>query len=104
MIEKTDTIPRTKDGGSAGTTYALAQLAHLSEVDLMDFDELLWASTVRASEGIHHFRKSSYDVWGEGEEPEPEEAVEDFPANTVLSHSQLGACRKAKTTRSPRRE
>jgi hypothetical protein len=51
----------------------------------MDFDELLWASTVRASEGVHHFRKSSYDVWEEGEEPEPEEAVEDFPANTVLS-------------------
>ncbi|WP_137695456.1 hypothetical protein [Halorubrum sp. GN11GM_10-3_MGM] len=56
-----------------GTTYALAQLAHLAEVDSMDFDGLLWASTVRASEGIHHFRKSSYDVWGEDEEPDPEE-------------------------------
>jgi hypothetical protein len=56
----------------------------------MDFDELLWASTVRASEGVHHFRKSSYDVWDEGEEPEPEEAVEDFPTNTVLSHPTLG--------------
>lgn len=83
---ETDTIPRTPDGGSAGATYTLAQLAHLPAVDEMDFDALLWASTVRASEGIHHFRKSSYDVWGEGEEePEPEEAVEDFPANTVLS-------------------
>lgn len=77
-IEQTDTIPRTDDNGSSGATYALAQLAYLPEVDSMDFDELLWASTVRASEGIHHFRKSSYDVWGEGEE-----AVEDFPANTV---------------------
>jgi hypothetical protein len=27
--------------------------------------------------GIHHFRKSSYDMWDESEEPEPEEAVED---------------------------
>jgi len=28
----------------------------------------------RVSEGIHHFRRSCYDVWDEGEEPEPEEA------------------------------
>lgn len=88
--EQTDTIPRTEDGGSAGATYALTQLAHLPEVDSMDFDELLWASTVRASEGVHHFRKSSYNVWDEDEEPEPEEVVEDFPANTVLSRPALG--------------
>lgn len=87
--EQTDTIPRTEDGGSAGATYALAQLAHLPEVDSMDFDALLWASTVRASEGVHHFRKSSYDVWDEGEEPEPGEVVEDFPTNTVLSCPSL---------------
>jgi len=55
----------------------------------MDFDALLWASTVRASEGVNHFHKSSYDVWEEGEEPEPEEAVEDFPVNAVLSSTTL---------------
>jgi hypothetical protein len=87
----TDTIPRTDDDGSAGATYALAQLAYLPEVDLMDFDSLLWASTVRASEGTRHFRKSSYDVWDEGEEPEPEESSEDPPANTVFSHSAPGS-------------
>lgn len=85
--EQTDTIPRTEDGGSAGATYALTQLAHLPEVGSMDFDALLWASTVRASEGIYHFRKSSYEVWDEGEQPEPAETVEDFPANTVLFHT-----------------
>jgi len=42
---------------------------------------------VRASEGIHRFRKSSYDVWDKGEEPEPEEEIEDFLTNTVLSCS-----------------
>jgi hypothetical protein len=84
--DQTDTIPRTDDGGSAGATYALTQLAHLADVDSMNFDELLWASTVRASEGVHHFRKSSYDVWDEGEEPEPEEVVEDFSPNTVSSN------------------
>ena len=89
--EETDTIPRTPDGGSAGATYVLTQLAHLPTVDEMDFDALLWASTVRARSGGNHFRKSSYDVWGEGEEPEPEEAVEDFPANTVLSPPLNGA-------------
>jgi hypothetical protein len=81
----TDTIPRTEDGGSAGATYTLAQLAHLPPVDEMDFDERLWASTVRASEGVTHFRKSRYDVWDKGEEPEPEAAIEDFPENTALS-------------------
>jgi len=45
--EQTDTIPRTEDGGSAGATYTHTQPAHLPEVDSMDFDELLWASTVR---------------------------------------------------------
>jgi len=41
----------------------------------------------RVSEGIHHFRRSCYDVWDEGEEPEPEEARRGSPANTVLSCS-----------------
>jgi hypothetical protein len=84
--KQTNTIPRTDDGGSAGATYALTQLAHLADVDSMDFDSLLWASTVRASERINHFRKSKYDVWDGGEEPEAEEFVEDFSPNTVSSH------------------
>jgi len=84
--EGTDTIPRTDDGGSAGATYTLTQLAHVPAVDEMDFDALLWASTVRAWDEGNHFRKSSYDVWGEGEEePEPDASEEDFPTNTVLS-------------------
>jgi len=80
--EATDTIPRTDDGGSAGATYALSQLAHLPAVGEMDYDERLWASTVRGWDGGNHFRKSSYDVWGD-DEPESEEAVEDFSPNTV---------------------
>jgi len=69
---------------SAGATYALTQLAHIPTVDEMDFDALLWASTVRAWDEGHHFRKSRYDVWGE-DEPEPDASEEDFPTNTVLS-------------------
>ncbi|WP_336325992.1 hypothetical protein [Halovenus sp. HT40] len=80
--EATDTIPRTEDGGSAGATYALSQLAHLPPVDEMDYDERLWASTVRGWDGGNHFRKSSYDVWGESEP----EVVEDFAPNTVPSN------------------
>jgi hypothetical protein len=83
--DQTDTIPRTDDDGSAGAAYALTQLAHLADVDSMNFGELLWASTVRASERINHFRKSNYDVWDNGEEPESKEVVEDFSPNTVLS-------------------
>ena len=89
--KQTDTIPHAEDSGSAGATYALIQLAHLPEVDSIDFDELLWASTVRASEEIHRFYNSSYNVWDEGEEPEPEEAVEDLPAKTVLFCSAVTA-------------
>jgi hypothetical protein len=83
--EATDTIPRTDDGGSAGATYTLAQLAHLPAVDEMEYDERLWASTVRGWDGGNHFRKSSYDVWDD-EESQPSEAIEDFAPNTVLSN------------------
>jgi len=81
----TDTIPCTDDGESAGATYVLSQLAHLPAVDEMDYDERLWASTVRGWDGGNHFRKSSYVVWDE-DEPEPEEVVEDFAPNTVSSN------------------
>ena len=81
----TDTIPRTDDGESAGATYVLSQLAHLPAVDEMDYDERLWASTVRGWDGGNHFRKSSYVVWDE-DEPELEEVVEDFAPNTVSSN------------------
>lgn len=84
--EATDTIPRTDDGGSAGATYTLAQLAHLPAVDEMEYDERLWASTVRGWDGGNHFRKSSFDVWDDGE-PESEETVVDFAPRTVLSNS-----------------
>lgn len=64
---ETDTIPRTDDRGSAGATYTLAQLAHLSAVDEMDYGERLWAATVRGWDGGNHFRKSNYEVWTDEE-------------------------------------
>lgn len=48
----------------------------------MNCDERLWASMARGGDGGNHFRKSSYDVWGD-DEPESEEVVEDFAPNTV---------------------
>lgn len=80
--EATDTIPRTDDGGSAGATYTLSQLAHLPAIDEMDYDERLWASTVRGWDGGNHFRKSSYKVWC-NEEPESQDGVEYFSLCTV---------------------
>lgn len=63
-----DTIPRMDDAPeeSAGATYVLKQLPHLSDVDDMARDELLHASSVDAWGG-RSFRKSEYDV-GDGEE------------------------------------
>jgi hypothetical protein len=37
---------------------------------------------------IHHFRKSSYDVWDEGEEPKPEER-DSYLGNNPLKLARL---------------
>lgn len=80
---ETDPIPITDSGNSAAAVYVLTQLAHLGEVDDMNHDKLLHAATIRATEGTHHFRKSSYTVWPD-EEPEPSE-IRDSGPETVLS-------------------
>jgi hypothetical protein len=75
-----DDIPRMDDkpAESAGSTYVLTQLPHLQAVDKMALDELLHSSTVDAWQG-RAFRRSSYTVWDDDEEPSQEEISEITP-------------------------
>lgn len=77
-----DEIPRMDDapGESAGATYVLTQLPHLSNPNEMATDELLHGATVDAWGG-NHFRRSEYEI----ADDETEDVVEKSYDNVVSS-------------------